>query len=87
MRRLLTEKEDDYTAWLEVFDQAVPLRTFSSTLTWFAVTSTVSRVYDPACYGGVSMFVPLSSYDVYGLNDKFRETSWYAATGWQATGW
>lgn len=87
MRRLLAEKEEEYDAWMEAFDQAVPLRTLSSTNTWFAVTSTVSRVYDPACYGGVSMFVPLSSYDVYGLNDKFRETSWYAATGWQATGW
>ena len=87
MRRLLTEKEDDYTAWMEVFDQAVPLRTLSSTHTWFAVTSTISRVYDPDCYGGVSMFVPMRDYDYFGLNDKFQETSWYKATGWQATGW
>ena len=87
MRRLLTEKEEDYNAWMEAFDQAVPLRTLSSTNTWFANASTVSRVYDPECYGGVSMFVPLSVYDDYGLNDKYQKTSWYAATGWQVTGW
>ena len=44
MRRLLTEKEDDYTAWMEVFDQVVPLRTLSSTHTWFAVSRCATTI-------------------------------------------
>ena len=87
MRRLLSD--EDYTAWMEVFDEAVPLRTLSDTHTWYANTSTVSRVYDPGCYGGVSMFVPLETYDLNGCgwNNDFRRTAWYAATGWEQTGW
>ncbi|MCH5168191.1 MAG: hypothetical protein J1F27_01015 [Prevotellaceae bacterium] len=85
MRRLLSD--EDYAAWMEAFNEAVPLRTLSDTHTWYANTSSVSRVYDPECYGGVSMFVPLSAYNAYGWNEDFQNTSWYKATGWQATGW
>ena len=85
MRRLLSD--EDYAVWMEAFNEAVPLRTLSDTHTWYANTSSVSRVYDPECYGGVSMFVPLSAYNAYGWNEDFQNTSWYKATGWQATGW
>mgnify|MGYP003483874479 FL=1 len=85
MCRLLSE--EDYAAWMELFDKAVPLRTLSSTRAWNAVYCQPAYVNDPACYGGVSMFVPLKEYEPYGWNKDFQKTSWYAATGWQQTGW
>ena len=85
MCRLLSE--EDYAAWMELFDKAVPLRTLSSTRTWKAVYCSTPYVKDPACYGGVSMFVPMEEYEFYGWNKDFQKTSWYAATGWQQTGW
>ena len=85
MCRLLSE--EDYAAWMEVFDQAVPLYTLSSTNKWYANLCFDPRVTDPECYGGVSMFVPMAKYDTYGWNEDFRKTSWYKATGWQETGW
>ncbi len=92
MCRLLSE--EDYAAWQVLFDQAVPLYTVSDTHVWFAntispayATNGVARLADPECYGGVSMFVPMSDYDSYGWNEDFQKTAWYAATGWSATGW
>ena len=85
MCRLLSE--EDYAAWMEVFDQAVPLYSLSTTNRWFANLCFEPRVADPECYGGVSMFVPMAKYDAYGWNKDFRKTSWYAATGWEQTGW
>ena len=88
MCRLLSE--DDYTAWMEVFDQAVPLHTLSSTNKWYANTIFFpyeSTIRDPECYSGVSMFVPLNEYDKYGWNEDFHKTSWYKAAGWDETGW
>lgn len=88
MYKLLSE--EDYAAWMEVFDQAVPLRTLSSTNRWYAVTISSpyeARIWNPECYGGVSMFVPLNVYNNYGWNEDFRTTSWYKDTGWEQTGW
>ena len=85
MCRLLSE--EDYAAWMEVFDQAVPLYTLSNTNTWYAKLCSDPRVADPECYGGVSMFVPMEKYKAYGWNKDFQKTSWYAATGWEHTGW
>jgi len=85
MCRLLSE--ENYTAWMEVFEEAVPLHTYSHTLTWFAKLCTDPRLLDPECYGGVSMFVPMEKYEDYGLNQDFQQTLWYSATGWPATGW
>lgn len=85
MCRLLSE--DDYTAWMELFDKAVPLRKLSSSNTWFASFCSDPTVRDPECYGGVSMFVPMEKYNNYGWNEDFQKTSWYAVTGWQRTGW
>lgn len=85
MCRLLSE--EDYLVWMALFDKAVPLHTLSSTRTWNAVYCSTPRVKDPACYGGVSMFVPMEEYEFYGWNKEFQKTSWYAATGWQQTGW
>ena len=88
MCRLLSE--EDYTAWMEVFDQAVPLHTLSSTNRWYANTIFFpyeATIRDPECYSGVSMFVPLNEYDKYGWNEDFHKTSWYKAAGWDETGW
>lgn len=85
MCRMLTN--EDYLAWRELFYEAVPLRTFSSTLTWFANLCNDPRIKDPNCYGGVSMFVPMMKYNDYGWNEDFHKTSWYKAAGWDKTGW
>ncbi|MBO4551365.1 MAG: hypothetical protein J5733_11600 [Bacteroidaceae bacterium] len=87
MCRLLSP--DDYAAWMECFDKAVPLHTLSSTNKWFAFhcNDLNSIVKDPECYGGVSMFVPMEKYATCGWNEDFRKTSWYKATGWAQTGW
>lgn len=79
--------DEDYAAWMEYFDQAVPLYTLSSTNRWFANYCYHPEVEDPDCYGGVSMFVPLNLYNGYGWNEDFRNTSWYEAVGWEKTGW
>ena len=85
MCRLLSEEE--YATWMEIFDQAVPRRTLSNTRTWYANLCNDPTIKDPECYGGVSMFIPLNKYDAYGWNKDFQKTSWYAATGWERTGW
>ena len=82
--------EEDYATWMETFVQAVPLRTHSSTNQWYARTISYpyeARIWNPECYGGVSMFVPLNAYNAYGWNEAFHTTSWYEAAGWAATGW
>ena len=85
MCRLLSE--EDYAEWMVLMDKAVPFRTLSDSHSWFANYCSYSTVRDPSCYSGVSMFVPMKSYDVYGWNEEFRNTSWYDATGWAVTGW
>ena len=86
MCRLLSE--DDYAAWLEYFDRAVPTKTFSSTRTWYSNNlCNFPYIEDTECYGGVSMFVPLQEYEPYGWNADFQKTSWYEALGWTETGW
>lgn len=85
--------EEDYAAWLELFNQAVPLYKFSDPLVghafpeWYANLCIDSKLRNPEYYGGVSMFVPMAKYDAYGWNEAFRKTSWYKATGWEVTGW
>lgn len=85
--------EEDYAAWMELFDQAVPLYTLSAPLAghaypeWYANLCIDSKVRNPEYYGGVSMFVPMAKYETYGWNKDFHETSWYKATGWEQTGW
>ncbi len=85
MYRLLSE--EDYAAWMELFDKAVPLQFLSSTKTWFASHCANARVTVPECYGGVSMFVPMDKYNTCGWNEDFKKTSWYQAAGWDKTGW
>lgn len=85
--------EDDYAAWMELYDEAVPLYTYTDPPvgytypTWYAIFCDNPKLLTPRCYGGVSMFVPLNIYDGYGWNEDFRNTSWYKAAGWDKTGW
>jgi len=84
--------DEDYAAWQTAFDEAVPvsLRLLPSTNRWFAnhvSPRDLAVVAKPEHYGGVSMFVPLNRYNSCGWNEDFQKTAWYAATGWQATGW
>ena len=85
MHQLLSP--EDYEAWLALYQEAVPLATYSSTLTWFARFCENPRLLNPECYGGVSMFVPMEKYQSYGLNTQFQQTAWYGAIGFSATGW
>ncbi|MBO7119563.1 MAG: hypothetical protein J6W03_04520 [Bacteroidaceae bacterium] len=85
MCRLLSDEA--YAAWMEVFDKAVLLHTLSPGNRWFANLCDQPIVWDPECYGGVSMFMPLYRYDSYGWNEDFHKTSWYTAAGWDQTGW
>ena len=87
MRRLLSD--EDYATWMTAFEEAVPLHSLSYTNSWFANYCSFPIVLDPDCYGGVSMFVPMTKYDNEGCtwNTDFQKTSWYEATGWDATGW
>ena len=80
--------EDDYAAWTGLFEKAVPMHPLLSTQ-WYAAncSQTFPTVKLPEHYGGVSMFVPLDKYDACGWNEDFKNTSWYAATGWSVTGW
>ena len=79
---------EDYAAWMELYDRAVPLYTYSASRRWF--TSNLCNypyIIDPDHYGGVSMFVPMAKYEDYGWNAYFQQTSWYRAAGWEQTGW
>jgi len=91
MCRLLSE--EDYAAWLELYNKAVSsYKSLSNG--WFAIhcqtTDGVKTILaDPNCYGGVSMFVPMVKYDNNNCswNQDFQQTSWYQALGWGLTGW
>ncbi len=93
MRRLLPPEE--YAAWMELYNQAVPLYTLTPPHDgriypeWYANYCDYSVIVAPECYGGVSMFVPMTRYDTdgYHWNEDFQKTAWYTAAGWAATGW
>lgn len=92
MNRLLSYDEEAYVKWMEHYNQAVPLRihstpSYDGQVRWYANFCTQSVILDPECYGGISMFVPLTIYEGYGWNEDFQKTSWYKAAGWEATGW
>jgi hypothetical protein len=92
MNRLLSYDEEAYVKWMEHYNQAVPLHihstpSYDGQVRWYANFCTQSVILDPECYGGVSMFVPLTIYEGYGWNEDFQKTSWYKAAGWEATGW
>ncbi len=84
--------EEDYTLWREQLDKAVVYKA-ASTRYWIGPYNS-NYAYRDKNYAAVSMFVPQSKYTdnasacLYGdLNKAFRQTSWYTAAGWAATGW
>ncbi len=76
--------EEEYTAWAEVFRQAVPLRNMGKGR-WTAGFCGRNEVYDAEHYGGITMFVPESYTE--GKMDDMRKLQWYEAVGWDTTGW
>ena len=83
MKNILSE--NDYIRWKAVFDKTVPYR--YTTSHWLSKLEYGERrlSVDIANYGGLSCFIPSSIYP--NLNEAFRATSWYKASGWQQTGW
>lgn len=83
MRQLIANPED-YNYWKEAFDNAVPHR--RATPQWFSdYSKRLETIIDIENYGGISCYVPKAERTK--LNEAFRSTSWYHATGWQQTGW
>lgn len=83
MSRLITDSSDSIR-WKSAFDRAVPYAV--STEWWYSNDARTQHV-DLKLYGGVSCYVPQKSSIYSALNEKFRATSWYAATGWRSKGW
>lgn len=90
MRHVLSD--EDYTRWRTYLDRAVIYKQVS-TRYWIG-PGNYTYGYRDNDYAGLSMFVPQwkysnnADYCLYGdLNAAFRETAWYAAAGWSATGW
>ncbi len=80
---------EDYATWLEAFDRAVPVRPHTNHwLSDLPRTELTPVLIDPLRYGGMSMFVPESRFDIRGgWNADFRHTAWYRDAGWPTTGW
>ena len=76
--------EDAYLLWKEAFDAAVPYRI--ATNRWYSVYKGYQYV-DFSQFGGLSMYVPRNNTNYSTLNENFKRTEWYQATGWESAGW
>jgi len=80
MRHIITS-DSDWEEWLRVFNQAVPYR--RTTPFWFtSYTGRYMYIGDEADFGGISMFVPQPGSYYETLLNQFKQTSWYAVSGW-----
>ena len=74
----------DYEQWRAVLDKAVPYR--SATTRYYSdLKKTYVYITDPWC--GISMYMPREGSNYSSLNADFATTEWYAAAGWNETGW
>lgn len=80
MLRLITD-EDDYAAWKEAYDHAVPYR--RTTSQWYSDYCGGLLDIDIENYGGLSCYVPKRASSHTKWNEAFQSTSWYHATGWK----
>lgn len=76
----ITDDNDEYQAWEQVFKEAVPYyyttsKNFSDWIGTFDMTGTC----------GLSIYIPRTVSPK--LNDFYREYQWYDAAGWGNTGW
>ncbi len=90
MEQLL--QPEDYLRYRAALDAAVVYK--AATPDFYLGPSSWSRQDVGENYCALSMFIPQTVYTTnagrckYGdLNEAFRQTEWYKAAGWEATGW
>ncbi|MBR1484838.1 MAG: hypothetical protein IJ612_04010 [Prevotella sp.] len=82
--------DEDFQRWSAALDKAVPYKVFSSR--WMTIFNELKNQllkgtfrFDEASYSGLSMFVPMSSYNfssLYQYNTTIPSLGWYDAVGW-----
>ena len=86
--------ESDYAAWLNVYNQAVPLSRPS--LKWMTIFSNLyygfpSLNQDEEVWGCVSMFIPQNNTNytagTYAYNKNATKLEWNRTMGWSNYGW
>lgn len=79
--------QQEYKAWLAVYEQAVPLTRLSPE--WFSAqpTKQMRSVNDAEHCGGVSVFIPSEAYATKGWVERYHALAWYEAVGMNQTGW
>ena len=90
MQRILGE--DDYATWREQLDRAIVY--MATTDEYYVGPGYFNYNRPDEYYAAISAFIPQQKYSInasrclYGdLNEAFRQTAWYEAAGWAATGW
>ena len=81
---MLRLSDEAYMLWKEALDAAVPYRIASRK--WYSLYRGYQSV-DFSQYGGLSMYVPRDKSKYSTLNENFKRTEWYGATGWENAGW
>ena len=78
---------EEYDAWLDVYQQAVPLVRLSPE--WFSAqpTKRMRSVADREHCGGVSIFIPSETYAAKGWVERYHALAWYEAVQMNLTGW
>lgn len=91
MRQLLNE--DDFAMYAKALNEAI-VNKYTTERFWKGPGYYDMQEVDANHFAGISAFIPQDLYTVnkedciYGdLNERFKETSWYKAAGWAATGW
>ena len=82
---MLRLPHEAYEQWKEALDKAVPYRVAS--LAWVSAAKYDFIDVDFSQYSGLSMYVPRDDERYSSFNASFKDTEWYKATGWGATGW
>ena len=92
LRQLLPAESEALDACLEALNKAVVCRLATDKF-WIGNWEGYQQV-DADAFCGVAMFVPQKVYTTNAkycshgdLNEEFRKTAWYEATGWAQTGW
>ena len=91
MRLLLSES--DFERYEKALNEAIVNKATTEKF-WKGPDYNDMQYVDSNRFSGISMFVPQDAYTkvaencIYGdLNLRFKDTPWYKAAGWAATGW
>lgn len=78
---------EDYETWRTAYDAAVPYIFMSKE--WYTSLTHIHflNVNDQAHTGCASMFTPNERYEASGWNTAYHTYGWYAAAGFDTTGW